>query len=175
MSSIRIFTDSQRALKLIQKSSIEGLDILLKIRNITVDLLKAEKPLILHQILGYKNVPRNELADQAVKEAAQYTSRVNLISLLYTKKRIQKKYKLKPLNPLILRGKRSLVARYLQLKLGYAIVGTHLQRIKAEELAKCQQYKERQQSPKHLLFSYRKWKGPRKSLLKALEMSQAYL
>ena len=88
ISSIRIFTDFQKALKLIQKSSIEGLDILLEIRNITVDLLKAEKPLILHWTLGHKNVPRNELADQAVKEAAQYTSRVDSISLLYTKKRI---------------------------------------------------------------------------------------
>ena len=126
MSSIRIFTDSQRALKLIQKSSTEGSDILLEIRNITVDLSKAEKPLILHWTPGHENVPRNELADQAAKEAAQYTSRVDSISLLYTKKRIQKKYKLKPLNPLILRCKRSLVARYLQLKLGHAIVGTHL-------------------------------------------------
>ena len=134
-----------------------------------VDLTKAEKPLTLYQTLGYKNVIRNKLADQAAKEAVQYTSRVDLISLLYTKKRIQKKYKLKPLNPLILRGKRSLVVRYLQLKLGHAIVETYLQRIKVEELAKCQWYSKRKQSLEHLLFSYKKQKEPRKSLLKELE------
>ena len=67
-----------------------------------------------------------------------------------------------------MRGKRSLVARYLQLKSGHAIVGTYLQRIKAEESAQCQWCSERKQSPQHLIFTCRRWRKPRKPLIRAL-------
>jgi len=154
-SSIRIFTDSQRALRMLQHPSTQGSETLQQIHTTARKLSRRGKSITLHWTPGHQDIPRNCLADQAAKEAALQSRGDGIISLLYTKKRVQEKYKLELPNPLRLRSKRSLVVRYLQLKSGHATVGTYLQRIKAEDSAECWWCKERRQSTQHLFCSYR--------------------
>ena len=127
------------------------------------------KPVTLHWTPGYQGIPRNQLADQTVKRAAQQPCRNSTISLLYTKKRIYKKYKQEPQNSLLLNSKRSLVICYLQLKSGHALTGSYLQRFGIEDTATCWWCGERKQTVQHLFFSCRKWTQPRRKLLKALQ------
>ena len=168
LNTTRIFTDSQRALRLIQQPQTEGPAILWQILTTARKLSRIGKRIILHWTPAHQDIPRNNQADQAAKKAVNYYSRDNTISLLFVRKRIQEKYKLGPLNPLLLRGKRSLTTRYLQLQSGHACVGTYLQRINTEESTKCWWCKERKQSIQHLFLSCREWSEPRKKLLNAL-------
>jgi ribonuclease HI len=125
-TSIRIFTDSQRALRLLQCSSTEGSDTLEQIQRIVNKLTRVGKHTTLYWTPGHQDIPRNCLADQAAKDAANQYSRDSTISLLHVKKTLQRKYRLEPLNPSLLKGKRGLVTRYLQLKSGHAIKGSNL-------------------------------------------------
>ena len=87
--SVRVFTDCQRALRLLQHSSTEGLGTLQQIHTTAGNLSRIGKPISLHWTPGYQDIPRNYLADQVAKKAAnQPTSRDNTISLLYIKKRL---------------------------------------------------------------------------------------
>ena len=65
----------------------------------------------------------------------------------------------------LLRGKRLLAIRYLQLKSKHASIGSYLYRIKAIDSAACPNYKDPKETVEHALLHYRGWSQERKKLL----------
>jgi hypothetical protein len=66
------------------------------------------------------------------------------------------------------KAKKSVAARYLQLKSGHAVTGAHLLRIGKVEDAQCWWYNESDQTVAHLLLHCRKWRRQRDSMMRGL-------
>jgi hypothetical protein len=65
-------------------------------------------------------------------------------------------------------SRKSVTARYLQLKSGHAVTGMHLFRMRRVQDSRCWWCGSRQQSVGHLMFQCRKWRRERKSMLNTL-------
>jgi hypothetical protein len=72
------------------------------------------------------------------------------------------------INDKIANAKKSVAARYLQLKSGHAITGTHLLKIGKVEDAQCWWCNESDQTVAHLLLHCRKWRRQRDSMMRGL-------
>lgn len=72
------------------------------------------------------------------------------------------------MNDHIKNGRKSVAARYLQLKSGHAITGEHLRRIGKADDARCWWCSERRQSVAHLLLECRKWRREREVMRRSL-------
>ena len=66
----------------------------------------------------------------------------------------------------MLKGKRSLTSRYLQLKSTHVYVGKHLKKIKAIEDSKCPWCPVQTETVKHALLSCRVWRKGRNKLVR---------
>jgi ribonuclease HI len=161
---IRIFTDSKRALSILQgqkrwKSSLV-IEILEAISSLTT-------PIVLSWVPAHSEVEGNVLADQAAKAALGKTgSKDNSVSILYAQGQIKGKRKEATLDPNILKGKRFLTSRYLQLKSTHACVGKHLKKIKAIEDSKCPWCPAQTETVEHALLSCRAWRKGRNKLVR---------
>ena len=109
------------------------------------------------------------LADQAAKAAlGRLGSKDNIVSTLYILKQIKGIRKAINLDANILKGKRSLTIRYLQLKSIHTCVGKHLKRIKAIEDKSCPQYLARVETAEHALLSCKAQRKERNKLFRSV-------
>jgi hypothetical protein len=90
-------------------------------------------------------------------------------SLSYVKQAVRNKWKLvTKLNRHIKDTKKSVAARYLQLKSGHAITGAHLMRIGKVVDARCWWCKRSEQTVAHLFLECRKWRTERETMMQKL-------
>lgn len=113
---------------------------------------------------GYK------VADNAAEQAARQQPReMRSASLSYVKQALKEKWKLATkINKHIENAKKSVTARYLQLKSGHAIVGVHLLRIERVQDARCWWCGHSRQTVAHLMLECRKWRRERDEMLRGL-------
>lgn len=65
-------------------------------------------------------------------------------------------------------SRKSATARYLQLKSGHAVTGVHLYRTKKVQNGRCRWCGSRQKNVSHLMFTCRKWRRERESMLSTI-------
>ena len=87
----------------------------------------------------------------------------------YVKQAIKEKWRpTTKMNKHIEEARKSVAARYLQLKSGHAVTGAHLLRIGKVQDARCWWCGESSQTVAHLLLECRKWRRQRDSMLRML-------
>lgn len=163
---IRIFTDCKKALSILQErkrwKSAMVVEILEASNSLTI-------PIVFSWVPAHMEVEGNVLADQAAKAVlGRSGSKDNVVSTLYVLKQIKGTKKDIALDPNILKGKRSLTTRYLQLKSAHACVGKHLKRIKAIEDESCPWCPAQVETVEHALLSCKAWRKGRNKLLKSV-------
>ena len=85
------------------------------------------------------------------------------------KQALKEKWKLATkINKHIENAKKSVTARYLQLKSGHATVGVHLLRIERVQDARCWWCGHSRQTVAHLMLECRKWRRERDEMLRGL-------
>jgi hypothetical protein len=90
-------------------------------------------------------------------------------SISYVKKAVETRWRPKAkVNDNMTKAKKSVAARYLQLKSGHAVTGAHLLRIGKVEDAQCWWCKKSDQTVAHLLLHCRKWRRQRDSMMRGL-------
>lgn len=115
-----------------------------------------------------------DIANAAAQRAAkQQPKEMRSASLSYVKQAIEAKWRPRAkINKDIANAKKSVAARYLQLKSGHAVTGAHLLRIGKNEDAKCWWCGESSQTVAHLLLRCRKWRRQRDSLLRGMRAEE---
>jgi hypothetical protein len=94
-------------------------------------------------------------------------------SLLYVQQAVKERWRQRTkINKHIKDAKKSIAARYLQLKSGHAITGVHLLRIKKARDARCWWCRHSRQTVVHLLLECRKWRRERDAMLQKLRAAK---
>ena len=172
-----IFTDSQSALDLIK----EGQNLPSIVRDIWEDAEKLRirgTPITLLWVPGHEGVEGNEKADQTAKRAAEGGKNTSpATSILYVKEQVTrwKRQQKHPFLPALQMAKKTLTARFLQLKCGHAAIGSYRRRFKQSDSAKCQWCGNENQDPTHTLLHCKKWKQQRRKLIKNLKEGKIFL
>lgn len=111
-----------------------------------------------------------EKAGIAAQRAARQQSKdMRSASLSFVKQAVKEKWKPKTrLNKHIKDARKSVAARYLQLKSGHAVTGVHLFRINKVQDARCWWCGCSRQTVTHLMLECRKWRRERKTMLQRL-------
>jgi hypothetical protein len=114
---------------------------------------------------GYK------VADNAAERAARQQPReMRSASLSYVKQAVKKRWTpIIKINKHIRDAKKSVAARYLQLKSGHAVIGVHLLRIGEAQDARCWWCGHNRQTVAHLMLECRKWRRERDAMLRRLD------
>lgn len=106
------------------------------------------------------------LAQRAAKQPAKA---MRSASLSYVKQAVREKWKpVTKLNRHIKDARKSVAARYLQLKSGHAVTGAHLMRIGKVADARCWWCKRSGQTVAHLFLECRKWRTERENMIRKL-------
>jgi hypothetical protein len=113
----------------------------------------------------------SKIASLSAQRAAKEPSKaMRSASLSYVKQAVRNKWKpVARLNRNIKDAKKSVAARYLQLKSGHAITGAHLMRIGKVADARCWWCKRSGQTVAHLFLECRKWRPERETMIGKLE------
>lgn len=105
----------------------------------------------------------------AQRAAKQQPKVMRSASLSYVKQAIKERWKpATKINRNIKDARKSVAARYLQLKSGHAVTGTHLLRIGKVQDAQCWWCGGNSQTVAHLLLECRKWRRQRDTMLRKL-------
>lgn len=117
-----------------------------------------------------EDVEGYEIANAAAQRAAkQQPKQMRSASLSYVRQAIETRWKPRTkTDGDIAKAKKSVAARYLQLKSGHAVTGAHLLRIGKVEDARCWWCDESDQTVAHLLLRCRKWRRQRDSMMRGL-------
>jgi hypothetical protein len=103
----------------------------------------------------------------AQRAARQQPKEMRSASLSFVKQGVKKKWKPTiSLNKHIKDAKKSVAARYLQLKSNHAVTEIHLLRINKVEEARCWWCDGSRQTVAHLMLECRKWRRERKTMLR---------
>ena len=78
-------------------------------------------------------------------------------------------------DPAVVTAPKKIASCYYQLKVGHAVTGAFLYRIKARTSASCQGCQASIESVRHLLLECREWRRQQASLYKALEKTKVAL
>jgi len=109
----------------------------------------------------------------AQRAARQQPKQMRSASLSYVKQAIEARWRpTAKINKDIANAKKSVAARYLQLKSGHAITGAHPLRIGKVEDAQCWWCGGSCRKVAHLLLRCRKWRRQRDSLLRGLRAEE---
>lgn len=121
-----------------------------------------------------EDVEGYDIANAAAQRAArQQPKQMRSASLSYVKQTIEARWTpTTKINKDIASAKKSVAARYLQLKSGHAITGAHLFRIGKVEDAQCWWCGGSSQTVAHLLLRCRKWRRQRDSLLRGMRAEE---
>ena len=105
----------------------------------------------------------------AQRAAKQPAKAMRSASLSYVKQVVREKWKpTTKLNRHIKDARKSVAARYLQLKSGHAVTGAHLMRIGKVVDARCWWCKRSGQTVAHLFLECRKWRTERETMIRKL-------
>lgn len=105
----------------------------------------------------------------AQRAARQQPKVMRWASLLYVNRAIRARWKpTARLDDHVKDARKSVAARYMDLKSGHAITGDHLRRIDKADDARCWWCSERRQSVAHLLLECREWRREREAMLRSL-------
>ncbi|KAM0708550.1 hypothetical protein Q7P35_005202 [Cladosporium inversicolor] len=105
----------------------------------------------------------------AQRAAKQPAKTMRSASLSYVKQAVREKWKpTTKLNRHIKDARKSVAARYLQLKSGHAVTGAHLMRIGKVVDARCWWCKRSGQIVAHLFLECRKWRTERETMIRKL-------
>jgi hypothetical protein len=108
----------------------------------------------------------NTLAQRAAKQPPKA---MRSASLSYVKQAIREKWKpTVALDKHVKDARKSVASRYLQLKSGHAIIGTHLLRIGKVQDARCWWCSSSRQTVEHVLLECRKWRRERATMIRKL-------
>lgn len=108
----------------------------------------------------------NTLAQRAAKQPPKA---MRSASLSYVKQAIREKWKpMATLDKHVKDARKSVASRYLQLKSGHAITGTHLLRIGKVQDARCWWCSSSRQTVEHVLLECRKWRRERATMIRKL-------
>jgi ribonuclease HI len=111
-----------------------------------------------------------EAADDAAERVArQRPKEMRSASMSYVKQAIKEKWKTRRnTNKHVEGARKSVAARYLQLKSGHAVTGVHLLRIDRAQDARCWWCGYSRQTVAHLMLECRKWRRERDAMLRRL-------
>lgn len=115
-----------------------------------------------------------EIANAAAQRAAkQQPKEMRSASLWYVKQAIETRWTPRgKVDGDTAKAKKSVAARYLQLKSGHAIIGAHLLRIGKVEDGRCWWCHRSGQTAAHLLLRCREWSRQRKSMMRELRTKE---
>jgi hypothetical protein len=117
-----------------------------------------------------EDVEGYDIANAAARRAAkQQPKEMRPASISYVKKAVETRWRPKAkVNDNMIKAKKSVAARYLQLKSGHAVTEAHLLRIGKVEDAQCWWCRKSDQTVAHLLLHCRKWRRQRDSMMRGL-------
>jgi hypothetical protein len=125
---------------------------------------------VLTWLLGESDCEGYKVANNAAEQAARQQPReMRSASLSYVKHAMKEKWKpVTKINKQIDNAKKSVAARYLQLKSGHAVVGVHLLRIDRMQDSRCWWCGHSRQTIAHLMLECRRWRRERDAMLRSL-------
>jgi hypothetical protein len=176
-SHAEIVTESRIGLTAIEGSGQWTLPVIADIKRQAQRVEDAGGRMVLTWLPDGKDVEGYKIARAAAQRAAkQQPKEVRSASLSYVKQAIKEKWKQKTkLNKHIADAKKSVAARYLQLKSGHAVTGAHLLRIGKVGDAQCWWCGGNSQTVAHLLLRCRKWRRQRDTMLRELRAKKVLI
>lgn len=173
-NAAEIVTDSRIALWAIESRGQWTLPTVTSIKRQAQRVEEAGGRVALTWLSDDEEVEGYEIANAAAQRAAkQQPKEMRSASLSYVKQAIEARWRPRAkINKDIANAKKSVAARYLQLKSGHAITGAHLLRIGKVEDAKCWWCGGSSQTVAHLLLRCRKWRRQRDSLLRGMRAEE---
>lgn len=111
-----------------------------------------------------------EVADKAAERVArQQPKDMRSATMSYVKQAIKERWKARrKINKHVENAKKSVAARYLQLKSGHAVIGVHLFRIDRAQDTRCWWCGHSRQTVAHLMLECRKRRREREAILRRL-------
>jgi hypothetical protein len=169
-STAEIVTESRIGLVAIRDREQWTLPIVTSIKRQAQRAEEAGGRVVLTWLPNDEEVEGYDIANAAAQRAArQQPKEMRSASLSYVKQAIEARWRPRAkIDKNIANAKKSVAARYLQLKSGHAITGAHLLRIGKVEDAKCWWCGGSNQTVAHLLLRCRKWRRQRDSLLRGM-------
>ena len=165
-----IVTDSRLALTELQITSNWALPIIKDIKRKAKQVEEESGRVVLTWLSSGNNCEGYEVAYAAAQRAArQQPKAMRSASLSFVKHAVKEKWKTTTkLNQHIQDARKSVAARYLQLKSNHAVTGVHLLRIKKSQDARCWWCGGSRQTVAHLMLECRKWRRERETMLQRL-------
>ena len=184
---VTVMLDSQAAITRLSHQEVgQGQHLALRAYETVLALGNQGREVTIQWVPGHQGIEGNERADQAAKQAASRPPRGNQgeLSLAFTRractegnrarrqqwltKRLQQRapeeqrtYKAQAgwkQDPTVAAAPKKIASRYYQLKIGHAVTGVFLHRIKARDSAACQGCQASRESVHHLLLECREWR-----------------
>ena len=166
-----IVTRSKLALIEVQSARQWALPITTKIKKQTKRVEEEGGRVILTWLSDNNTCEGYKVADNAAERAARQQPReMGSASLSYVKQAVKKRWTPTiKINKHIRDAKKSVAARYLQLKSGHAVVGVHLLRIGEAQDARCWWCGHNRQIVAHLMLECRKRRRERDAMPRRLD------
>lgn len=165
-----IATESRAGLTDIQRSEQWTLPVITSIKRHAHGIEDAGGQVVLTWLADGGDVEGYKTAKVAAQRAAkQQPKEMRSASLSFAKQAVKERWKPRAkIKKHLEDAKKSVAARYLQLKSGHAVTGAHLLRIGKAQDAQCWWCGENSQTVAHLLLKCRKWRRQRDSMLQKL-------
>jgi hypothetical protein len=169
-SLAEIVTESRAGLVAIERGGQWALPIVTSIKRQAQRVEDAGGRVALTWRPNDEDVEGYDIANAAAQRAAkQQPKKMRSASLSYVKQAVETRWKpIAKVNDNMAKAKKSVAARYLQLKSGHAITGAHLLRIGKVEDAQCWWCGGSSQTVAHLLLRCRKWRRQRDSMMRGM-------
>jgi len=165
-----IVTTSRPALVEVQNARQWALQITSDIRRRIKQVEEEGGRVVLTWLSDDNDYEGYKAADGAAERVArQRPKEMRSASMSYVKQVIKEKWKTRSkTNKHVEDARKSVAARYLQLKSGHAVTGTHLFRIDRAQDARCWWCGHSRQTVAHLMLECRKWRRERDVMLQKL-------
>jgi len=165
---VEILSSSRHSLSAIGKAGYWTTPLIRDIKHHIRLIRERGHQVILSQLRTDGNLERTEPVKAAAKLAATQQPKVmRSASLSYVVQSARARWKpATKTSKTISEGKKSVTARYLQLKSGHAVTGEYLLRTKQAQDARCWWCNSSRQTVAHLLMECRKWRKERGAMLK---------
>jgi hypothetical protein len=176
-SFAEIATESRFRLAVINNSEQWALPFITSINRQAQKIEDAGGRVVLTWLPNGKDVEGYKIAKVAAQRAArQQPKEMRSASLSYVKQATEAMWKPRvKINKYIADAKKSVAARYLQLKSGHAVTGAHLLRVGKVQDAQCWWCGGTSQTVAHLLLQCRKWRRQRDSMLRQLRAKKVFI